>query len=207
MRRARGSSRAPWPTPAEDDWIELYRATLRPLYAFVARRAGERALAEDVTQEAWLRAVSSWRGRGLPRDPLRWLERVAHNLLRNHFRRLRPTGLEGEELALDDADARPREPGRASARAVGSRAPPHPARGARVRPPPRRQVAGTDRGRDGRERARRRRSPAARAPGIAAGPLAAPPIRTRRRSIVSTTSSSSPPPNSKAAWRPRSAAP
>lgn len=91
-------------TPAEDDWIELYRATLRPLYAFVARRAGERALAEDVTQEAWLRAVSSWRGRGLPRDPLRWLERVAHNLLRNHFRRLRPATIEGEELALESAE-------------------------------------------------------------------------------------------------------
>lgn len=36
----------------------MYRQTIRPLYAYVSRRCGgDRALAEDVVQETWLRAV------------------------------------------------------------------------------------------------------------------------------------------------------
>jgi DNA-directed RNA polymerase specialized sigma24 family protein len=55
----------------EAGWLALYRETVAPLYAFVARRCGgDRALAEDVTQEAWLRAVDAWRRRGAPREPL-----------------------------------------------------------------------------------------------------------------------------------------
>lgn len=101
-------------TPAEQEWIELYRATLRPLYAFVARRAGERELAEDVTQEAWLRAVDDWRRRGLPRDPLAWLQTVAANLLRNHFRRQQPQELDDAELALDAERLAPATPAAAT---------------------------------------------------------------------------------------------
>ena len=49
--------------PTEDDIRHLYRDTIDDLYGFVSRRSGgDRALAEDVTQETWLRAVKAWRG-------------------------------------------------------------------------------------------------------------------------------------------------
>ena len=77
---------------SEDDLLDAYRATIRPLYAWVSRRvAGDPTLAEDVTQEAWLRAIRAWRRKGRPTDPLAWLSTVAANLLRNHFRRRHTT--------------------------------------------------------------------------------------------------------------------
>jgi RNA polymerase sigma-70 factor (ECF subfamily) len=81
--------------PAEQDIPAVYRQTIVPLYAFVSRRcAGERALAEDVVQETWLRAVAAWRTQGMPEEPAAWLTTVARNLLINHFRRQRPVALD-----------------------------------------------------------------------------------------------------------------
>jgi len=74
--------------PADERIRDVYRETIGPLYAYVSRRcAGERALAEDVVQETWLRAVNAWRLKGLPDTPAAWLTTVAHNLLVNHYRR------------------------------------------------------------------------------------------------------------------------
>jgi RNA polymerase sigma factor (sigma-70 family) len=75
-------------SPSEDDIRRIYRDTLDDLYGFVSRRCdGDRALAEDVTQEAWLRAVRSWGRDGIPDRPLAWLTTVAARVLSNHFRR------------------------------------------------------------------------------------------------------------------------
>jgi DNA-directed RNA polymerase specialized sigma24 family protein len=42
--------------PSEDDIRRIYRETVDDLFAFVSRRCdGDRELAEDVTQETWLR--------------------------------------------------------------------------------------------------------------------------------------------------------
>jgi RNA polymerase sigma-70 factor (ECF subfamily) len=72
----------------EDTFVSTYRECVYPLYAYVSRRCGsDRGLAEDVTQEAWLRAARSWRKSGLPNNPLAWLKTVARNLLINYFRR------------------------------------------------------------------------------------------------------------------------
>ncbi len=102
------------PRIAEDDLIDAYRASVRPLYAWVARRSGgDRELAEDVVQEAWLRAVARWRRRGLPADPSAWLRTVARNLIFNHYRRRRPEVLEEVELDLE-APSEPRTPGTAA---------------------------------------------------------------------------------------------
>ena len=58
----------------EDDIRRIYRDTIDDLYRFVSRRCdGDRALAEDVTQETWLRAVRVWYQDGLPERPLGWL--------------------------------------------------------------------------------------------------------------------------------------
>jgi RNA polymerase sigma-70 factor (ECF subfamily) len=72
----------------ESSFIDTYREHVRPLYAYVSRFCGaDRTLAEDVTQETWLRAVESWKRSGLPRSPLAWLKTVSRNLLLNYFRR------------------------------------------------------------------------------------------------------------------------
>ena len=66
----------------------MYRDTVDSLFAFVSRRCdGDRDLAEDVTQETWLRAVKAWRTQGVPERPLAWLCTVAARLLSNHRRR------------------------------------------------------------------------------------------------------------------------
>lgn len=80
---------------SESEIPEVYRRTIGPLYAYVSRRcAGERALAEDVVQETWLRAVDVWRRQGVPDTPAAWLTTVAHNLLVTHFRRRKPLALD-----------------------------------------------------------------------------------------------------------------
>jgi RNA polymerase sigma-70 factor (ECF subfamily) len=67
---------------------QVYGETIDALYAYASRRCGgDRALAEDVTQEAWLRAVREWRRTGLPAAPLAWLTVVVRNLILNHYRR------------------------------------------------------------------------------------------------------------------------
>ncbi len=107
----------------EDHWIELLRERTPALYRAVSRRVGaQRALAEDVTQETWLRAIAAWRRNGVPDDPGAWLLTVATNLLRNHYRRSAPrTDLElDEQPAADDAsrDSESRELDAARADAV-----------------------------------------------------------------------------------------
>jgi RNA polymerase sigma-70 factor (ECF subfamily) len=88
-----------------DAWIRVFRSTLPELYAFVARRVGdERTLAEDVTQETWLRAVQAWRKKGLPSEPIAWLKTTARNLVLNHFRDASRRPLARVEIDLEQLD-------------------------------------------------------------------------------------------------------
>ena len=85
--------------PSEDDIRRVYRETVDELFAFVSRRCdGDRELAEDITQETWLRAVKAWRADGLPERPLAWLSTVAARLLSNHRRK--PAGQQLDEANL-----------------------------------------------------------------------------------------------------------
>jgi RNA polymerase sigma-70 factor (ECF subfamily) len=105
-RRGEGSERMD-----EAGWLALYRETVAPLYAFVARRCGgDRALAEDVTQEAWLRAVDAWRRRGAPREPLAWLQTTARRLLIDWARGEGRRRFDRVELALDEQVLAPTTP-------------------------------------------------------------------------------------------------
>ncbi len=64
----------------EEDLLRVYRETIRPLYAYLSRRVGgDKSLAEDLTQETWLRALDAWPSRGIPDEPIAWLVRVARN--------------------------------------------------------------------------------------------------------------------------------
>ncbi len=91
--------------------LAVYRETIEPLYAYVSRACyGDRTLAEDVTQEAWLRAVREWRRKGPPDRPLAWLTTVARNLLVSYYRRKKPSQLDSVSAAetlpaLDDGNA------------------------------------------------------------------------------------------------------
>ncbi|UCC81944.1 MAG: sigma-70 family RNA polymerase sigma factor [Gemmatimonadota bacterium] len=92
----------------EAELVQIYREHTGPLYAFVSRRVGgDRTLAEDIVQDAWLRAVDTWPRRGTPDQPRAWLIRVARNLLVSHFRRQRPTPVDPAELELEADDYRP----------------------------------------------------------------------------------------------------
>jgi len=71
----------------EEQLGRIYDETISALYRYASHRCGgQRELAEDVTQEVWLRAVKDWRARGAPENPLGWLTTVARNLILNHLR-------------------------------------------------------------------------------------------------------------------------
>lgn len=91
--------------------LAVYRDTIDRLYRYVSRNCGgDRTLAEDVTQETWLRAVREWRKKGPPGEPMAWLTTVARNLLVSYFRRHRPAQLDVSAAdllaALDDGRAK-----------------------------------------------------------------------------------------------------
>jgi RNA polymerase sigma-70 factor (ECF subfamily) len=96
--------------PSNNDIRDIYRATIDDLYDFVARRCGgDRGLAEDITQEAWLRAVDAWRHDGIPERPGAWLARVAANLASNHHRHKKVERIDGEADPDDLPDERTQE--------------------------------------------------------------------------------------------------
>ena len=68
---------------------ELYRRYSTTVYQFVLRRVGNPTVAEDLTSEAFTRALRgirrfTWQGR----DPISWFVTIASNLVRDHFRAL-----------------------------------------------------------------------------------------------------------------------
>jgi RNA polymerase sigma-70 factor (ECF subfamily) len=88
------------PLPQEEV-IQMYHETIRPLYAYVSQRVGgDVSLAEDLVQETWMRALDDWAKKGIPREPLAWLRRVARNTLVNHFRRVRLQPIAMESLDI-----------------------------------------------------------------------------------------------------------
>ena len=80
--------------------LEIYWETVKALYGYASRRCGgDRELAEDVCQEAWLRAVREWRVKGIPEIPIAWLTTVAGNLIVDQLRRRENVPLESVSAA------------------------------------------------------------------------------------------------------------
>ena len=70
---------------------ELYDGYAPRMYAYIHRRVGDAALAEDLTGDLFLRVVRSIRNDQAWRDSfVAWLYRIAHNLVVDHYRRLPP---------------------------------------------------------------------------------------------------------------------
>lgn len=87
----KGAARKALPVDKDERWIDIYRSTIGPLYAYVSRRVGgARGLAEDVVQETYLRGIQRFGPDGAPAQPIAWLKTVARNLVVSHFRRTRP---------------------------------------------------------------------------------------------------------------------
>lgn len=75
----------------------LYRRHRAGLFRFVLRSVKTRAIAEELYQEVWIRAIEA-RARYAPKARfITWLYTIAHNLLVDHWRRV---GL--QLVALDD---------------------------------------------------------------------------------------------------------
>ena len=93
----------------DDEFERLYAAEAQGLFAFLAYRTGDRALAEDLLADAFERALRS-RRRFDPRrgSEKTWLYAIALNLLRDHARRTAAEGRalgragEPEEAAADE---------------------------------------------------------------------------------------------------------
>jgi RNA polymerase sigma factor (sigma-70 family) len=77
----------------DDEFERLYAAEAQGLFAFLAYRTGDRALAEDLLADAFERALRS-RGRFDRRrgSEKTWLYAIALNLLRDHVRRAAAEG-------------------------------------------------------------------------------------------------------------------
>lgn len=88
---------------SEQDLISHYRQCVGPLYSYVSKRTGgDRALTEDLVQETWLRALSDWCQKGLPREPIAWLKKVSSNLLMSHYRHMKHQVTPHSELLPDN---------------------------------------------------------------------------------------------------------
>ena len=83
----------------------LYKRHRGALYRFIVRSLRERAGAEELFQEAWIRVIEA-RGRYAPSARFTtWLYTIAHNLLVDHWRRKGLSLVQlDEELSLASPD-------------------------------------------------------------------------------------------------------
>ena len=82
---------------------ELYRRHKGGLYRFVLRSVRDRAVAEELYQEVWMRAIEA-RGRYQVQAKFTtWLYTIAHNRLVDHWRKrgLQLVSLDQEDEAVD----------------------------------------------------------------------------------------------------------
>jgi RNA polymerase sigma-70 factor (ECF subfamily) len=91
----------------DDEFERLYEAEAKGLFAFLAYRTGDRALAEDLLADAFERALRSRRRFDRRRGSEKtWLYAIALNLLRDHARR---AAAEGRALGRVDESFVPDE--------------------------------------------------------------------------------------------------
>lgn len=70
----------------EAQFERLYRQHVRDVYRYALAVVRDPADAEDLTQATFLRAWRAFREGVSPRAPQNWFLRIAHNVLRTHFR-------------------------------------------------------------------------------------------------------------------------
>jgi RNA polymerase sigma-70 factor, ECF subfamily len=83
-----------------DPVVAIYPTALPRVYGYLLPRCGNASLAEDLTAETFLAAVTATRQGSLPEVNVGWLVAVARNKLVDHWRRL-----EREQRSLVAAEA------------------------------------------------------------------------------------------------------
>jgi RNA polymerase sigma-70 factor, ECF subfamily len=87
------------------DWAGLYEAHAQELAGYLAKLLGNREIAGELTQEAFIRGLRSERTLREPAAALGWLYRTGTNLALSHLRRralLRFLPLSGVEVAAPE---------------------------------------------------------------------------------------------------------
>src|ERR1700723_520954 len=81
----------------------LFRSRAGQMVAYLTRLLGPASLdlAEDVTQEALLKALQNWPYNGIPDNPAGWLFRVARNVALDAVRHRAMAGEKSSELAAE----------------------------------------------------------------------------------------------------------
>ena len=96
--------------PRVESIEELFSVLESPLLSYALRLVGERSLAEDTVQEAFMKLHAQF---SEVREPRRWLYRTVHNLALNHRRReskivpLQPLAAQADTPTPDTADPEP----------------------------------------------------------------------------------------------------
>jgi RNA polymerase sigma-70 factor (ECF subfamily) len=89
------ASRAATELPMDNDaFAEFYERSARSLWAYLSRVSGDPALADDLTQESYVRFLCASRPDDGEIASRRYLFRIATNLLRDHWRRPKSTSIE-----------------------------------------------------------------------------------------------------------------
>ena len=91
----------------KEAFARLYEGHFDRIYRYLVLRVGNKAEAEDMTQQVFVRAfesIPSFRWKGVPFSA--WLYRIAHNLVVDHIRKQkrRPTVPFEESLAVSDSN-------------------------------------------------------------------------------------------------------
>ncbi|GIU08626.1 RNA polymerase subunit sigma-24 [Shewanella morhuae] len=83
---------------------QLYLKHKGALYRYFVRQLGDQQLAEDLYQETWGRVIRAAANYEVSAKFTTWLYRIAHNLLIDHVRAVKPVDLiasDGDEAELD----------------------------------------------------------------------------------------------------------
>ncbi|HYL04543.1 MAG TPA: sigma-70 family RNA polymerase sigma factor [Thermoanaerobaculia bacterium] len=85
----------------------LFRHSAGQMVATLTRMLGPHnlSLAEEVVQDALVRAIETWPHRGVPENPRGWLMQVARNRALDHLRREATLARKAGQLAADPANA------------------------------------------------------------------------------------------------------
>lgn len=103
--------------PNDDDFDAFCREAYPKLVGALGHIVGDASAAEDLAQEALVRAHERWRHVAELRSPLGWTTHVGANLARSHLRKRR-VSLRPYPRATDVAPAHARDPDSANVAAV-----------------------------------------------------------------------------------------
>jgi RNA polymerase sigma factor (sigma-70 family) len=94
------STPAPPAAPAANV-ADLYRSHVRPLYGFIYSKVGNRAAAEDITSDVFVKALTHLDPTRAEHSCVAWLYRVARNAVHDYWR----SGQGVPPITLEDAQA------------------------------------------------------------------------------------------------------